>query len=133
MADMRFAVLLAHRTTRIVHGRCFVGCVSSQSKLAKQQCSPLECCRPPTPAYYNRASHGARFFSAEVEEEIAAPAALLLLRRLRCLPPATRADAINRAVPVVRDQQGAILHLFDVHRTAEIVVVGDEAGEEGLH
>src|SRR5881392_2278189 len=41
-------------------------------------------------------------------------------------------DAIDRAVPVVGDQQRAILHLHHVDRPADILVVFQKAGDERL-
>src|ERR1700730_14577187 len=42
-------------------------------------------------------------------------------------------DAIDRAVPVVGDQDRAVLHLHHVDRPADILVVFQEAGDQGLH
>src|SRR5262249_33423939 len=41
-------------------------------------------------------------------------------------------DAIARPVPIVGSQQRAVLHPLDVHRTSDIAVVLEEAGEERL-
>ena len=41
-------------------------------------------------------------------------------------------DAIDRAVPVVGDQQRAVLQLHHVDRPADIIVVLQEAGHERL-
>ena len=40
---------------------------------------------------------------------------------------------IDRAVPVVGDEERAVLHHRDVDRPAEVGIVRDEAGEERLN
>ena len=38
-------------------------------------------------------------------------------------------DAVDRAVPVIRQQHGAVGHEFDVNRAADVIVVVEEAGD----
>src|ERR1700712_4853180 len=59
-----------------------------------------------------------------------ATAAARELQRIRSLSPV--ADAIDRARVIVADEHRAVFQDQEVHRPAEVLVVLDEAGHEGL-
>src|SRR5688572_18893248 len=48
-------------------------------------------------------------------------------------PSFSVADAIDRAVPVIGDQQRAVLHHLDIDRPTDIFVVLDQPFQERLH
>src|SRR6202166_746837 len=134
MAVMRGATLLAHSAARIVCGRCCAGCISSQSNPAEQQVPLWNVAGTPRRQHLQPGPSPGPVFSAVVEEEIVpAPTFGGPLAGRLAIDLASRCDAIDRAVPVVGNQQRAVAHDFDIDRAAEIIIVGDEAGEEGLH
>src|SRR4051794_37078994 len=114
MADMRRLPLLDRIAARIVSIRCLVGAYPPSVKPTGSMFPSGMLPAPPAGNPEPGPSRGP-VFSAVEEEASAAPVAARFARGLahRVAP---RRDPVDGAVPVIRDQQCAVAHDFDVDR-----------------